>query len=385
MKKLYLLLLLALPLFVKAGTVSISGNKTISPGETATLSIIVSSSNKIVGAQVKNITLSTDDFEIVSIKQASTSHDFTKGTNSFIVYAKPNGESVNYIANKGAVAKIGVKAKSTATPGATATLTLKNASISTIKSGGSIKDADDEDCPNYATTLTVGAVKSTNNNLASLEITDYTLAFSATKTSYTISSTEVGKALTVKATAEDAKATVKVSSPKLAEGSNTITVTVTAESGAKKTYTITVNVPKKEEVKNTAINLKTLEVVGYNINFNPDKTDYLLNVEHDVENIEINATLEDSESSKVIDGPKYLKDGENNYYITVTDKNGKRKTYGITVNRKEAKVECEECKTCEPCEEGSSDTVWKFLAIALVIVTLAETIFMVTMRDKKKI
>lgn len=374
MKKLSLLLILLLPFCVKAGTISLSGTKTVSPGETITLPVIVSSSNKITGAQA-TVVVSSDDFEVLMAKTTS-SYDIRKGTNNFMVYTSDSGK---YIPNKGTAAKLYVKAKSTATPGNEATLTLKNVILSTIQND----IPDDETCANYTVTLTVGAVKSTNNNLSTLTIEGYSITFDKDTLNYSINVNAPGSALKVNATPEDETATVKVSSPTLVEGTNKVTVTVTAESGAKKVYTITVTVPTKEAAKNTNANLKTLEVKGYTINFNPDKTEYLLTVENNVKTVEIVSTLENPDSTQKVTGPNELRDGENIYEIEVTDTDGNSKTYRVTVNRKEAEKECEVCQVCEECKDG--DTIWKILAIALVIVTLAETIYMITLRDKKQI
>ena len=387
MKKLYLLLLIALPLFVKAGSVSISGTKTISPGETVALPVIVSSSNKITGAQMV-VSVDGNDFEVLISKTTSSFHiERNPNKSNFLVYTDCEmNDDGTYRINpiKGTAAKIYIKAKSTATPGNTATLSLKNIFVTTFKNND-CKNPIEETAANYSTTLTVGAVKSTNNYLSSLEIAGYTIQFDKTKTSYSISSTEVGSSLKVTATVEDAKANVKVTSPKLVEGNNTISVVVTSESGAKRTYTITVNVPTKEAIKEET-NLKSLTVTGYNLNFSPNKTDYILNVESTVNKLEIKATAESSDAKVEVKGPDELTEGENNYKVVVTDNKGNTKTYNILVNKKEAKVECETCQVCKECTESESgDTIWKILAIALVIVTLAETIFMVTMRDKKKI
>ena len=386
MKKLGLLLILLLPICIKAGTFTISGTKTISPGETVALAVKVSSSNNIVGAESKEISLEGSDFEITKItysyKGSTTKTQFTVYNDAYKEGSNGKKQAIP-IPKNSTVAKIYVKAKSTATPGNEATLTLKRNNLSTIPSGSlDPYAANDEACANASITLKVGEVKSTNNYLSALSIDGYSISFDKSKTAYSLKVNNPGSALKVNATAEDEKATVKVSSPTLVEGTNTITVTVTSESGSKKVYTITVNVPTKSTA-NTAINLKTLEVKGYDIGFKADKTEYLLNVENSVKSVEINATLEDSTSTKDITGPKELKDGENVYVIKVTDKDGNKKTYTITVNRKEAEKECEECKACEECKDG--DAIWKFLAIALVIVTLAETIYMITMRDKKQI
>ncbi len=97
-------------------------------------------------------------------------------------------------------------------------------------------------------------VASKNNNLSSLKVvatradgSTYTLPFSPAfakgTTSYTADAQEGTTKLVVTAKAEDSKATVKVSGTTLSDGANTTTITVTAENGSTKKYTITTNVP----------------------------------------------------------------------------------------------------------------------------------------------
>ncbi len=374
MKKFLLLFVsLFMPFLVNAASVSMTGTTTISPGETVALPIIVSDSNEIHGVQMV-MTLSGSDFDLLIDKTVSSYQILVKKKLS-------NGYGLSIIstskkiANKGTLAKIYIKANSSATPGNKATLTLKDIIFAT---GAELNDTK---ASNYSKTLTVGAVKSTNNYLSSLKVEGYNISFNKNTTAYTINGATSGSALKVTANAEDEKANVKINSPKLVSGKNTITVVVTAESGAKRTYTITVNVPT-ETVDKSAIDLKTLEVKGYDIKFDPQNTDYVLNVNNDVEKVEINSTLKDETSSKTMNGPDKLQVGENLYTITVTDKSGNKKVYKLTINRLAKEKECEVCKVCDECESGSS--IWKFLAIALVIVTLAETIYMVSMRDKKQ-
>src|SRR5690606_38400019 len=93
----------------------------------------------------------------------------------------------------------------------------------------------------------------TNANLSALAISSGSLtpAFSGNTTSYTVSVTNATSTVTVTPTVDYNAASVKVNgvavnsgSPSgninLSVGSNTITVAVTAESGAVKTYTLTV-------------------------------------------------------------------------------------------------------------------------------------------------
>lgn len=83
---------------------------------------------------------------------------------------------------------------------------------------------------------------STNANLSSLKISPGTLspAFSSSVTEYTALVDYSAANIAVSASTADSAATKSLSSTALKVGENKITVTVTAESGAKKTYTITV-------------------------------------------------------------------------------------------------------------------------------------------------
>ncbi len=83
-----------------------------------------------------------------------------------------------------------------------------------------------------------------NANLASLSVSAGTLSpsFSASRTSYTVNVGNDVTVCTISATPADSGASVSVSgSMYLSVGSNTRRVTVTAENGTTKTYTITIN------------------------------------------------------------------------------------------------------------------------------------------------
>jgi hypothetical protein len=90
--------------------------------------------------------------------------------------------------------------------------------------------------------------RSKDNNLASLSISNGELspAFAADKTDYKVSLTSETAELTINAKAKDTKATVSgTGKHALKIGSQTFAVTVTAENGAKKVYSITVDVVEK--------------------------------------------------------------------------------------------------------------------------------------------
>lgn len=93
--------------------------------------------------------------------------------------------------------------------------------------------------------------RSSNNLLSSLTISSGSLspAFSEKTTSYTVELTSDVTSLSIDAKAEDSKATVSgTGKQSLVIGNQTFGITVTAENGSKKVYSITVHVTEKPTV-----------------------------------------------------------------------------------------------------------------------------------------
>lgn len=103
---------------------------------------------------------------------------------------------------------------------------------------------------------------STNNNLASLKIDPGVLspAFSSGTTTYTTAVGADVEKLTVSAVPEDSKAKVSISGTKMDMGNNTTTITVTAEDGSKKVYTIYTTRGSVEEPTTTANEYEDIDV-----------------------------------------------------------------------------------------------------------------------------
>lgn len=87
----------------------------------------------------------------------------------------------------------------------------------------------------------LAAPPSTNTYLSDLVIDGYPLEFNKETLTYSLDVGNLVSSLVITPTLEDPKSTLTVSSSDLVVGINTITVLVTAESGATRTYTITVN------------------------------------------------------------------------------------------------------------------------------------------------
>ena len=126
----------------------------------------------------------------------------------------------------------------------TLTFTTIAAGSSVIKVNGAAYYMNTDDVISASTTMTVSdASKSDNANLKSLSLSNGSLSpsFSASRTSYTATVANSVTQCKVYATASDSGAKVSVSGDSaLKVGKNTRTVTVTAPSGAQKTYTITI-------------------------------------------------------------------------------------------------------------------------------------------------
>ena len=87
----------------------------------------------------------------------------------------------------------------------------------------------------------------------------------------------------------------------------------------------------------TNANLRSLGVDGYEITpeFSTDKLEYSLEVENDVESVNIVAVRADSTASVSGAGEVTLTEGINTFNIVVTAQKGNKKTYVLTINRKE--------------------------------------------------
>lgn len=118
--------------------------------------------------------------------------------------------------------------------------------------------------------------------------------------------------------------TITFSGPKQPGINNTSVST----SGTSKTISIT-NPPS------TNNNLSSLSVSNGSINFNKNTTNYNISVDTNVTSIKISATAEDKGASVSGTGTKNLGYGNNKFSIIVTAPSGDKKTYTITVNRKD--------------------------------------------------
>ena len=187
---------------------------------------------------------------------------------------------------------------------------------------------------------TVGVPLSGNNALASLTVSNATIspAFHANTTSYTAEVPFSVSKLEVKATAADGKAKVSVNSPTLKpDGTTNVTVTVTAENGAKKTYTIRVHREKDPNYVASGNNtLAGITVDGFLLSpgFRADVTEYVVWLPYETASVKISGKAADGRASVAVIGGDNLAAGQDNpVQVICTAENGDKKEYTVVVKR----------------------------------------------------
>lgn len=183
-------------------------------------------------------------------------------------------------------------------------------------------------------TINITNPPSSNNNLASLSISNGSISFNKDNTSYNVTVDSDVTNITVNAQAEDSGASVSgTGSKSLNYGNNAIRITVKAPSGDQKTYTINVN-RKDSRSSNNKLSSLTVNSGTLEPSFSADREEYNLSVPYSVSSLKVSAKAEDSKAKISITGQNDLVAEETrDVKIHVTAENGSVKTYTIHVSR----------------------------------------------------
>lgn len=190
----------------------------------------------------------------------------------------------------------------------------------------------------YSTT--VAAPLATDNSLKSLTVSNATIspAFNTNTTSYTAEVPFSVSKLEIQAVANDGKATVSVNSPNLTpNGTTNVTVTVKAENGSTRTYTIAVK--RAQDPNYVASNnndLSGITVDGFLLSpvFSADNTSYVIWLPYETESVTVSGTAADSKASVRAEGGTGLKAGQDNEIkVICTAENGTEKVYTVIAKR----------------------------------------------------
>lgn len=276
------------------------------------------------------------------------------------------------------------------------------------------------------------------NTLTSLTVSGATFTFKEDTTSYDIEVDSDSTTISATRKDEESYVTGDTGTKSLEYGNNTFTITVTAEDGSKKNYTLNITRPDKRSKEN---NLLSFEFNGYDIKFNKEKTEYSLELENTISRIgfcdedskKVNMLCINEEIIKVSDkaysviylndvdlDDKYikidekiieecdddncvyhldtevvgktdgekeewyipvseLKVGENVLKVVVTAENETEKTYTFTINRKDAKGNLVEDEINKNNSTGDSLII---VIVVVAVIALGVTVYIFMRRGK---
>ena len=240
--------------------------------------------------------------------------------------------------------------------------------ISVSASGVTLSDGQQDfgaGSPTYS--ATIAPPLSDNCNLSAMTVSGATIspAFSPSTTKYSAKVPFTTSSIGVSATAEHSGAKVSVSNPGLTAGATTtVKVTVTAENGAQKTYSISVAREQDPNyVPSNNANLSALSAEGYAISpaFQKDITQYYVWLPYEADAITLSAEKEDGKASYSIGKYEELIPGEGtDIPVTVTAEDGTERVYTVTVVRAPAHDKVEQYisgeRETEPTEPETEPT-----------------------------
>lgn len=319
------LLLALLPQRAEAASAALSGNSAIQAGSTVTLKLSISGSN-IMGVEA---TLDYDSsvLEYTNYDQQINGWTMDSSGLKFILYGVSN--PINSSTN---VLSVTFRVKSGLESGTALSASFKDIVVT---------DGDNE--TNIGTASWSGKVDaplSSNCNLSSLSCSNATLspAFSSGTTYYTATVPYAVESLNLSYKTADAAARATVSGNSLVVGANTVTVTCTAATGAKKTYTISVTREQDPNYKpSTDAMLKelTLDVGSLSPKFSGAVTEYVAYVPYETASATLSGVAREEKALKVTESTMRLtNEGDNVMTVTCTAEDGTTtKTYTVHVYR----------------------------------------------------
>ena len=257
-------------------------------------------------------------------------------------------------------------------------------------SGSVAKNENIEEFENLTTEVNVIRKISSNNNLSSLKasVGTFDIAFDKDVTVYTLTVPYDTESVILSGSLEDITSTVDgLIEYKLTDDKTTANITVVAEDGTIKVYTVYIIKEAKPENVATPVTyyyssnnyLKSLEIDGYEITFNKEINEYKITVKSDVTSLDIKAIPEDSRARVEITGNEKFKKGNNTVTITVTAEDGSTREYKITANKESEK------KEALTEIEGNSNTAEKVVIIILIILVVLGLLYLIFKKDEQEV
>ena len=198
----------------------------------------------------------------------------------------------------------------------------------------------------YYSGITINAVPpSTATRIGKLTVEGYKLSptFNAEKTEYTVTVPANVSKVNVTATKGEKNQTITGTGTRvLSYGPNIVRVTVTAQNGDARTYTITIN---RDDDRSEDVTLKTLTVSNTDIKYQKGQTEYEAIVSRSVDNVFITAQTTEPRAGLVGTGSRSLSMGENIFELKVSSKGGTNQIYTIKIIRSEEELVQNEAST----------------------------------------
>ena len=227
---------------------------------------------------------------------------------------------------------------------------------------------------------------SSNNDLASLNsnVGTFDREFDRDVTSYTLTVPYDTESVILSGSTFDMYSTVSgLVLYELTSDETIATITVTAEDGSTKVYTVRIVKEAKPVVTTSNISyvyssnnyLKTLEIADYDIDFDKLVNEYRIRVDSDVNSLDIKAIAEDNRASVEITGNENFKTGDNIVIIKVTAENGDVNEYKLIVNKKAPK------KNAVTVTDDSSNTAEKVVIIVLIVLVVLGLLYLIFKKD----
>ena len=321
-----LAIVLMLPTRAQAAGVSLTGGTGgLRPGSTVTLTLSVSGSNLVA---INGAFSGTQGMSLSSVTSARSGWQIGINGNNFTAY---DTTMTNPVGSSAAIFTATFKINSNAASGST---------VSTGVAGVTASDGENTLTLGSATwSATIAAPLSTNNNLSALSCSNAPLspAFSAGTVYYSVTVPYSVTALNLNYTRADSTASVTVSGNSLVVGSNTVTITVTAQNGAKKSYYITATRQQDPDYQpSTNALLQSLTPSGGTLSpaFDPEVTDYVLYVPYETEEFSLSGVAQDGKARSVTNDSGALEEGDNELTVTCTAEDAVTvQTYTVHVYR----------------------------------------------------
>lgn len=321
---------------IYASSIAVSGASSASPGNTVNVSVggsftgrvnvTVSNGygNKSIWVENNTVTVpvtvgSSGRTTITAVSEAGTSD--------------ANGNDLGVIRGSKSIQIV----QPTPTPAPTPTPTTPSNNTNT-NSNSATKTATKR------TSSSTTSTKSSNAYLSKLQINQEGLTpnFNKNKTSYAVTVGENVNDLKVTAVAEDSKSKVAISgNTGLKNGDNKVYITVTAQDGTKKVYTITVTKTGDANKSNSYLQNLIVENATLSPEFSKEIFEYDCGtVGKSVETLKILAFGENENVKIDITGNDKLSEGDNKIIVKVTSEDGTTtKEYVITVKKDSSIVE----------------------------------------------